>query len=49
MHGVGTLLNMNWINRGKAQERLLGTVVIGVDPDAFSAYITAEDFDKDTV
>jgi len=49
MHGSGTLLNIDWVNRGTAQERLLGTVVIGVDPDAFSTYITPEDFDKDTV
>lgn len=42
-------MNIDWVNRGTAQERLLGTVVIGVDPDAFSTYITPEDFDKDTV
>jgi protocatechuate 3,4-dioxygenase beta subunit len=49
MHGFGTLMDMEWIYRGTAQERLLGTVVIGVDPDALSAHITPEDFYKDTV
>lgn len=49
MQGLGTLLDVGWIHRGTTEERLLGSVVIGIDPDAFSEHIKPEDFDKDTV